>query len=616
MAYDSKTIVPAELKEELNMRDGRCSEFARASLMALIGSSVMYSAAADEPYRPITATMGNTTITLTGHDLTIEQLVDVARHGAKVAISDGAMQRAADSFGLMLEAQHEGIAVYRFNRLAGSGREIATMTGDPDTAENTAKLAARHEARSGTIGQGPFAGFGEDIPDEDIGRAMLAVNANIVTYEAASPAYIKGIVDLLNYGVTPAIHWRGAIGESDFVPVAATMTGRGFAYFKGLRMPAAEALAKAGLKPIHLEGNDEALGTTSALTAGFAALLVNDARQFIEWHDVIWAMDLDGMNGNVGPLSMPVQSTRPFPWANFAALRVLDMLRGSYVFDDEYRILQDAESMRATVWRDGGVWAAWARLRDSTLIQMNSTDHNPTFRPDISPQDSWELATPQMMKFFVKGGKFSHGKHGYVLSNSDWDPYPLINDVEAFPMALANLMVAVVQRMHRFEDPFFTVTDAAQILKTHPGPEGAGGTGAGGGGGMIADALWQELKPLANPIPPDGVTADKGVGDLDAVPMLKLMRMRQALDVSRDMLGQDLLNAVFWMDIRKLENPERTFGPGPTAVWSGFRKIVPFRELGTQASFITRDDIAAHFLATNSAASFYSGSAVSMPGGH
>jgi histidine ammonia-lyase len=592
------------------MRPEQCIEFARATLMALIGFCVIHSAAASELYRPIAATKGNTTITLTGHDLTIEQLVDIARHGAKVAISNEAMQRAADSFGLMLEAQHEGIAVYRFNRLAGSGRETATMTGDPDTAENTAKLAARHEARSGTIGQGPFAGFGEDIPDEDIGRAMLAVNANIVTYEAASPAYIKGIVDLLNDGVTPAVHWRGAIGESDFVPVAATMTGRGFAYFKGLRMPAAEALAKAGLKPIHLEGNDEALGTTSALTAGFAALLVNDARDLIEWHDLIWAMDLDGMNGNVGPLSMPVQSTRPFPWANFAALRALDTLRGSYLFNDEYRILQDAESMRATVWRDGGVWAAWARLRDSTLIQMNSTDHNPTVRPDISPQDSWELATPQLMKFFVKGGSFSHGKHGYILSNSDWDPYPLVNDVEAFPPALVNLMVAVVQRMHRFEDPFFTVTDASQILKTHPGPEGAGGTGGGGGGGMIADALWQELKPLANPIPPDGVSADKGVGDLDAVPMLKLMRMRQALDISRDMLGQDLLNAAFWMDIRKLENPGRAFGPGPTAVWTSFRKIVPFREAGTQASFTTRDDIAAHFLQSNSPASFHSAEAL------
>jgi histidine ammonia-lyase len=594
-----------------------CHQLAPAMLTSFFLSCAAYSAAATEAYRPISPTKADRTITLTGHDLTIDQLVDIARYGAKVAISPEAMQRGADSFGLILEAQHEGIPVYRFNRQAGSGREIATMTGDPDSLENKAKLSARHDPRSDTIGQGPFAGFGEDIADEDVGRAMLAVNANIVTYEAASPAYIKGIVDLLNYGVTPAVHWRGAIGEADFVPVAATMTGRGFAYFKGVRMSAAQALAKAGLKPIQLEGNDEALGTTSALTAGFAALLVDDARQLIEWHDLIWAMDLDGMNGNVGPLSMPVQATRPFPWANFAALRVLEMLRGSYVFDGEYRIVQDAESLRATVWRDGGVWAAWGHLRDSALIQMNSTDHNPTVRPDVSPQDSWELETPQLMKFFVRGGKFSNGKHGYVFSNSDWDPYPLIDDVEAFPVALVNLMVAVVQRMHRFEDPFFTVSDAAEVLKTHPGPEGASGTGGGGGGGAIADALWQELKPLANPIPPDGVAADRGVGDLDAVPMLKLMRMRQALDVSRDILGQDLLNAAFWMDVRSLEKPDRAFGPGPTAVWNEIRQIVPFRkEAARPLSFTSRDDMATSFLKTNPPMKFYPAQAIPMPGGN
>ena len=98
--------------------------------------------------------MTDRTITLTGHDLTIEQLIDIARHGAKVVVSAAAMQRAADSFGLMLEAQHEGVAVYRFNRQAGSGREIPSMTGDPDTPENKAILAARHDARTDKIGQG------------------------------------------------------------------------------------------------------------------------------------------------------------------------------------------------------------------------------------------------------------------------------------------------------------------------------------------------------------------------------------------------------------------------------------------------------------------------------
>jgi histidine ammonia-lyase len=221
------------------------------------------------------------------------------------------------------------------------------------------------------------------------------------------------------------------------------------------------------------------------------------------------------------------------------------------------------------------------------------------------------------MKYYVKGGKYSHGKHGYVLSNSDWDPFPLADDVEAFPIALVNLMVVVVQRIHRFEDPFFTVTDAAAVLKAQAGPGGVTGVGAGGGGGGIADALWQELKPLANPIPPDGVTADKGVGDLDAVPMLKLMRLKHAMDVSRDILAQDLLNAAFWMDIRKIEKPDRMFGRAPNSVWTSFREMVPFRRDSAKPSpEDSNSDAAVRFLATNAPGGFYGSSTIVMPGGN
>ena len=111
---------------------------------------------------------------------------------------------------------------------------------------------------------------------------------------------VQGIADLLNHGVTPAVRWHGAIGEADFVPTGAVLRGHGFAYFKGVRMPAAEALSKAGLKPVQFQGADGNLVTTSALTAGFAALLVDDLRHLIEWHDLIWAMDLDAMNGSIG----------------------------------------------------------------------------------------------------------------------------------------------------------------------------------------------------------------------------------------------------------------------------------------------------------------------------
>jgi histidine ammonia-lyase len=444
---------------------------------------------------------------------------------------------------------------------------------------------------------------------------MLAVDLNNMRYLAASPQFVQGIAELLNRGVTPAVRWRGAIGEADFVPTGAVLRGHGYAYYQGVRMTSAAALAKAGLKPIRFEGADGNLITTNALTAGYAGLLVYELRRLIEWHDLIWAMDLNAMNGSIGPLTMPVQATRPFAWSNYAALRVLDMLKGSYVFNGDYRVIQDPESLRATVWRDGGVWQAWAQLRDDTLIQMNSTDHNPTIRPDVSPTDSWELATPQLMKYYVKGGKYSHGKHGYVLSNSDWDPYPLVDDVEEFPIAWSNLMVAVVQRMHRFEDTFFTVSDAGEVLKAHGNTGSATGIGGGGGGGIV-DALWQELKPLANPVAPDGVTADKGVGDLDAVPMLKLTRLRQAMDVSRDILGQDLLNAAFWMDIRKLEKSERVFGTAPAAVWSAFRQVSPFQHDAASAlQSESPGNVASQFLATRTPESFYVSPAIDMPGG-
>ncbi len=525
------------------MRQSVRWRFQRLTSAAFLGVVLPLSSALGAvPYHVIDPQKAGQTITLTGHDLSIEQLVAIARDGAKVHLSPELIQGAEASFGLILEAQAEGIPVYLFNRSPGSGREEASLKGDPDSAEFKAEIARRYSGPGYSE-----IGFGEDIPEEEVGRAMLAVDLNNMRYLAASAGFVQGIADLLNAGVTPAVQWRGAIGEADFVPTGTVLRGRGFAYYKGIRLPAAEALRRAGLKPIHFEGADGNLATTSALTAGFAALLVNDIRHLLEWHDVVWAMDLNAMNGSIGPLTMPVQATRPFAWANYAAARTLDMLKGSYVFNGDFRIIQDPESLRATVWRAGGAWQAWSRLRDSTLVQMNSTDHNPTVRPDIAPEDSWELSTPQLLKYYVKGGKYSHGKHGFILSNSDWDPYPLVDDVEAFPIALTNLMVVVVQRMHRFEDTFFTVTDARQILKTHPGPSGVNGAGAGGGGGA-ADALWQELKPLANPVAPDGVSADKGVGDIDAVPMLKLMRLRQALDVSRDILGQDLLNAAYWME--------------------------------------------------------------------
>jgi histidine ammonia-lyase len=383
------------------------------------------------------------------------------------------------------------------------------------------------------------------------------------------------------------------------------MVAAGDAYYQGTRMAAAEALAKAGLKPIKpFAADTNALTSSDAYATGIAALAVMDAQRALEWADLIYAMDLNGMNSSITPLSTVVQRERPFKWLNWDAARVLDMLKGSYLFsDDPKRIIQDPESLRASSIRQASAWQDWGALRDAVVLQMNSSDHNPAVRTDLSPQDSWELSTPQMMKFYVKGGENSHGKHGYIVSNANWDPYPMANKLESFIIALANMDIAVSLRIDRFSNPFFTATIPAQVLHLPPG-SGFEVFRAGGGGFTPVD-LEQEIQSLTGPIAPSGQAIVGTVEDLQAQTRIKAYRARQAVGTTFDLLAHDLLTATFWLDIRKSQDASRNFGPGPTTAWLAFRKIVPLLPASEGIPTQSRPMTAAAFLRATPATDFY-----------
>src|SRR5580698_3315594 len=119
------------------------SRTADSPFRALLGAAVLCAAMpawAASNYVPISPTMTDRTVTLNGHNLTIEQIVMVARHGAKVELSADARQHEADGYGLLLEASAEGIPVYWFNRGAGDQRETVMFEGDPMTAKNHAQI--------------------------------------------------------------------------------------------------------------------------------------------------------------------------------------------------------------------------------------------------------------------------------------------------------------------------------------------------------------------------------------------------------------------------------------------------------------------------------------------
>ena len=502
------------------------------------------------------------TIILSGHDLTIDDVIAVARHGAKVRFAPGLAELSQARVDLTEQGNEEGMAIYGRNRGGGALREKPNA---PQPGMNSAGSDARH-------------GGLPEIQEEELVRAFLVIQANHFAYGMISGPYMQAMIDLINARVTPAMYSRGTLTEGDlfvFNNYQATLRGRGFAYYKGVRMPAGEALAKAGLKPFT---GEMALLTTNAYTNAIALLLVDEGRQALEWADLTLAIDLLGMNSSITPLVPPVQARRPFPWVNWEASKLLEVLRGSYLFeDDKDRILQDPESLRASHIRLGSAWQAWATLRDSVTLQMNSGESNPGQFLDAKPADHWSLATPWLMRNHVRGGPLSHGRSGYVLSNANWDAYPMINDVEAFNLALANMAVTVTQRIERFSDrgptAFFTGIKPTDVLT----PEQYANSPYMSEPFFIYLDIWKEIQMLTQSVPPDASGADFGVADLEGMGRLKGSRGREAVDLFMQLMAYDLITGTYWMDVRRIQNPKRGFGPAGTAALAAVRQALPWQ---------------------------------------
>jgi histidine ammonia-lyase len=602
-------------------------------------------------YNPITPTQSGQTIVLTGKNLSVDNLVAIARYGAKVQLSSAARQRSLNAYYLLLEGSREGVPIYFFNRGTGAGRQTVIFSGDPlsstvtstsPTCPQTGQQCSNRDfllqRQLATFKRGAQQGVGPEVTDEEIVRAMMAERVNTMSYEAATPQVTQMLIDLLNKDVTPVVESRGSPGEGDLPQmgnVEGTMVGVGEAYFHGTKMPASQALAQAGLQPLQdqaaqpeapgapFAADDAAVTSTNSFTMGQAALLAYDAQRMLGWQDLIYAMELNGMNSSVTPIAAPVQSSRPFRFIQGDAARVMDMIKGSYLFEIDQvsdtgvplRIIQDPESLRAMSQRDGSAWEAWSQLRHDLLIQMNSSDHNPAVTPGWSPSSSPELNTPWMKQYYVQGGPNNSAcvgggvgpatgcRHGFIFSNANWDPYPIDNEIEALTNAFANIAVNDDLVPQRFTSTFFTVISA-----TDPSlpPNQVSNSAPGAADYTLADLLT-EMQLLQNPVPAQGNSIVSNVEDLQAEGRIKVARARLMVDDLIWLQGQDLLTATRWMNIRQIQGQAlslpRSFGAAPTAAWQAFRQVVPWQAVVRPD--IPAGNLAYNFLQANPASLFY-----------
>ena len=519
--------------------EGKCSPGLRGRALILCVLWLVPSSAA-MAYAPIQPGAAAEPVTLTGHDLTVDQLIAVAQGGATVQISPEAKRHEDDTHGLLLEGAAEGLAVPGFNREGAKG-ETVVFDGDPTEPEIAAKLQQRALA---AFQAGVKPDGAPEIADEALVRAIMVVRANTLTYTPVTTPVMQMLVDFLNSRITPIVSPPGATGPRPLAEIAAAMVGRGEVYYRGVRMPADQALSQAGLTPVAPADMDAAaFVTTDAYDIARAAIFVGDAGRALDWADLIFAMDLDGMDAGLGPLSLPAQANRPYQWLYWDATRVLDMLAGSYVYD------QDANSGRdypvplmLSATRQGAAWRAWGALRTALLVALNSSDQTPVVRVALSPRDAPELTTPQMMRYFVKGGKLSGGKRGYIVPATNRDPYPLTNDLVAFVLSLNALDEALAAR-------------------------------------------------IGSAVPTDPVS---GGGDID------IDRAARALDGVSGLLAIDLFDAAKLIDQRAGEDAGRHFGAAPTEAWTAFRAVVPAQMPQEAATPLIRQ-----FLRANPVSAYY-----------
>src|SRR5256714_5092931 len=209
-------------------------------------------------------------VDLDGGPLTLEAVEAVARRGEGVALGPTAERAltAARAFVDRLAASAEPI--YGITTGVGKLKDVVIPPGE--RADLQRNLVLSHAG-----------GVGAPLAEPDVRAIMLLLAASLARgASGVRPVVVETVIACLNRRVHPVVPELGSVGASgDLAPlahVALCLVGEGAVFDGGRQVPAADALARAGLRPLVLETKEGlALLNGTHLMAGLGALAVLDA---------------------------------------------------------------------------------------------------------------------------------------------------------------------------------------------------------------------------------------------------------------------------------------------------------------------------------------------------
>jgi histidine ammonia-lyase len=166
---------------------------------------------------------------------------------------------------------------------------------------------------------------------------------------------LRALAAMLNADVVPVVPEKGSVGASgDLAPLshlAIVLLGGGEAFYRGERLPGAEALKRAGLAPVRLSFKEGlALNNGTAQMLATAALALDSLEYLLDLADVAAAMTLDAFAGRSGALRPEVHALRPHPGQVEAAAHVRGLLQGSTLVDIPYHLVPRFKPWSAEAW--------------------------------------------------------------------------------------------------------------------------------------------------------------------------------------------------------------------------------------------------------------------------
>lgn len=320
------------------------------------------------------------TVVIQPTGITPADVLAVARANAKVVLDPTAIDAMAASRSVVDGIEAAGQPVYGVS--TGFGALANTFVAPQRRAELQHALIRSHAA-----------GVGAAMPREVV-RAMMLLRVRSLAFgrSGVRPLVATALVDLLNHDVTPWVPEHGSLGASgDLAPLAhcaLALLGEGWVLgTAGDRIPAGEALGRAGITPIELaakEGLALINGTDGML--GMLLMANHDAAHLFTLADVTAALAIEAMLGTDRPFQPELHTIRPHPGQATSAANIHRLLQDSAVMashrDDVVHAVQDAYSMRCAPQVAGAARDTLDFARQVAGRELVSVVDNPVVLPD------------------------------------------------------------------------------------------------------------------------------------------------------------------------------------------------------------------------------------------